>query len=361
MGARPASGVCLELAPKAGRGSLRRTRTMSEPTLATLRASRPLLVRRLLWMTVFGVAVFAALSLYGDVSSLAANFRTYRWSTFAVAVAAASGNYVLRYLRWEFYLRRIGQRLPATDSILIFLSGFALSVTPGKIGELFKSALLHELNRAPLSRTAPIVIAERITDVTALVVLASVGSLALNLGPAVISSGGMLVAFILLVCLVPRVGFAVIGALKRLPLVHRMTDTLEASYRSLLSLTGGLSLLWMTLLATLAWFLEVLSLQVIIEGLDAELDLVAATFTYALATIAGALAMMPGGLGVTEAGMTALLLSFEGTGITPSIATAATILTRLATLWWAVLVGFAALAIFRATAPRISPHSPESG
>ena len=65
-----------------------------------------------------------------------------------------------------------------------------------------------------------------------------------------------------------------------------------------------------------------------------------------VARVAGALAMLPGGLGVTEAGM-AGSLQVLGHGITPSIATGATLLVRLATLWWAVIVGALALISLR--------------
>jgi uncharacterized protein (TIRG00374 family) len=70
-------------------------------------------------------------------------------------------------------------------------------------------------------------------------------------------------------------------------------------------------------------------------------------FAYAASTIAGALALMPGGLGVTEAGMTGLIQTLSFGAIGAASATTATMLTRLATLWWAVVVGAVALAILR--------------
>ena len=56
--------------------------------------------------------------------------------------------------------------------------------------------------------------------------------------------------------------------------------------------------------------------------------------------------MMPGGLGVTEAGMTGLLAAVAHVPL--AVATGATLLVRVATLWWAVVVGAIALAAFRA-------------
>ena len=62
-------------------------------------------------------------------------------------------------------------------------------------------------------------------------------------------------------------------------------------------------------------------------------------------TVAGALSFLPGGLGVTEAGMLALLGDLA-TGCSRSVSAAATFITRLCTLWFAVVVGLAALLLF---------------
>jgi uncharacterized protein (TIRG00374 family) len=83
-------------------------------------------------------------------------------------------------------------------------------------------------------------------------------------------------------------------------------------------------------------------------GTDVPLGL--ATLIYAVTTIAGALSFLPGGLLVTEASMTLFLVQSSG-GVDQPTAVAATILTRLATLWFAVLIGLAALAILYRVAP----------
>ena len=49
------------------------------------------------------------------------------------------------------------------DSLLTFLSACVLTVTPGKVGEVLKSLLLFETHGVAVARTAPIVIAERVT------------------------------------------------------------------------------------------------------------------------------------------------------------------------------------------------------
>jgi uncharacterized protein (TIRG00374 family) len=70
--------------------------------------------------------------------------------------------------------------------------------------------------------------------------------------------------------------------------------------------------------------------------MGADIPLTFAVFVYALSMLAGALSFMPGGLGGAEAAMVALLV---WKGMPSANAIAATVLIRLATLWFAVAIG----------------------
>ena len=80
--------------------------------------------------------------------------------------------------------------------------------------------------------------------------------------------------------------------------------------------------------------------------------------TPALSTLVGALLLLPGGLGGTEGSMVAML---GADGISRPQAVAATFLTRIATLWFAVGLGAVAFASLRfvRSRPR-APEGPES-
>ena len=74
-------------------------------------------------------------------------------------------NYVLRFVKWQYYLKLIGvQGFPRGHSALSYLAGLGMVVTPGKVGEWLKCYLLRELHGTPFTRSAPILIAERLTD-----------------------------------------------------------------------------------------------------------------------------------------------------------------------------------------------------
>ena len=95
-----------------------------------------------------------------------------------------------------------------------------------------------------------------------------------------------------------------------------------------------------------------MGLWLILKGFGQHTPLALAVFFYATATLAGALIPVPGGLGVTDKLLEEQLARLGG--VASTAATAAMLLIRFATLWFAVLVGFAALSILRAKHPGLA-------
>lgn len=311
------------------------------------------LARKIVITVLLAALCYAGLALYGDVRELAATAQRFSTGAFALALALAASNYLLRIVRWHYYLVRVGVRVPLGESALVFLAGFVMSVTPGKIGEVFKSLLLYETRATPIARTAPIVIAERLTDLVALVLLTALGALTFEHGVGVTISGAALVAFLLLVCAYRPLGNVLLGIAEQLPVISRFGPKLREAYEALLEMTRPAPLFFGTAVAFVAWGMECGSLWVILHGFEGiRFDWDAATFAYSASTLAGAVAMMPGGLGVTEVGMTWLLQTLGGENMPAAIAAATTILVRIATLWFAVAIGMVALAVHRATVRR---------
>lgn len=303
-----------------------------------------LLVRRVLLATLLGAAVFAGLSIYSDVRQLRVILRAFAPSAFAVALFLAASNYAVRIVRWQYYLRLIGVSVPKTESALVFLAGFVFSVTPGKLGEAFKSLILFESRGISIARTVPVVIAERLTDLIGLVILIALGSLSFKHGLSITIVSATMVAFLVAACTYRPLGNFFLGVASRIRFTKRLTAKLREAYDSLYEMTLPAPLLFGTVIATFAWGLECAALYYIIEGLGGYILAWDATvFAYSTSTIAGAVAMMPGGLGVTEVGMTGLIQALGKGQISPATAAAATILVRVATLWFAVALGFLAL------------------
>ncbi len=312
-----------------------------------------LLIRRLLYALLLAIAVYGAFVLYTGYARIGASLSDFRWLCFAGALALASFNYLLRFLKWEYYLARLGiSEVPKPESLLIFLSGFVLTVTPGKVGEVFKSAVLSSTHGVPVVVTAPIVVAERLTDVIGVVLLIIIGSAGFpdGLPWAAAGAGCVLVFLVLLLWQTP--------ILKGLRWMHdrpgmlgRVAPKLEQAWYSLRIVASPRALFVPTLLSAIGWGGEGLALYTIITGFQVDVSLPLCIFFYATATLAGALVPIPGGLGVAEAMIQEQLVRV---GHTPGgVATASMLLIRFATLWWAVLVGFLALSLLKRRYPTL--------
>lgn len=308
-------------------------------------------VRRLLVAILLGVLVYGAFVLYTGIRDLRASLARFEWTAFALALGLASGNYLLRFVKWQYYLKRLDVRgVGMLDSLLVFLSGFVLTITPGKVGEVFKSAVLAKTHDVPAERTAPIVVAERLTDAIGIIILIVIGSGAFagGLGWALTGSLACVLGLVLVVWERPLA--LTIDWLERRPgRLARLAPKLRVSVQSLRVVAGPAALLWPTALSVVAWAAEGVALFVLLRGFAASVPLGVAVFFYSTATLAGALIPVPGGLGVAEAMIQEQLVRLGGVG--QGDATASMILVRFATLWWAVAVGFAALGVLRLRFP----------
>lgn len=311
------------------------------------------LLRRLLTATLLGVGVYAGFVLFRGYRVIGGELARFRWVMFAAALGLTFSNYLLRFLKWEFYLSRLGIKgVPKLDSFLTFLSGFVLTVTPGKVGEVFKSLVLFETQGVPMARTAPIVVAERLTDLIGIIGLVVLGSLGFP-GGLLWAGLGTLAVIIALVLISSRsIPEALIAWMEGRPgALARVAPKLRTAWDSLRTLTTPAALLVPTVLSIVSWSLEGTSLWIILRGFDADPSMPIALFSYATSQLAGALIPVPGGLGVTEGSLEQQLHVLGGVAL--PVATSSMILVRIATLWFAVFLGFAALGALRTRFPKL--------
>ena len=273
------------------------------------------------------MAVAIGLGLYADFGSLGDELASFRWELFPLALFLTTLNYALRFWRWERYLARVEIDVPLARSLSIFVAGLTMTITPAKLGELLKCGLLRRSFGVPVRRSAPVVLAERVTDATGVVLLAVVAGAGTRDWP-------LLVAAVIAV--------AALVAVVRSPLLDRFAFFGEAAAASRSLLTVPL-LVAMTLLSAVSWFCESLAAYVCVRGLDLDLSLADTVVVFSLGSLAGAASFLPGGLGVADASMIGLIRVLGD--VPRAAAAAATVLIRLATLWYGVALGLIGLAV----------------
>ncbi len=292
--------------------------------------------------------MFLGLSIYANFNELIEAFAIYNWILFPVILILSLCNYIFRFFRWEYYTKTLDIKVERKMSFLIFLSSFIMSVTPGKIGEVFKSYLLKEQIGTPVSKSAPIVFAERITDFLSLVMLSIAGALVFGYGTEIIISFGAVFVLVVFIISNKKLSYAIIGLLEKFKFIARVSHKLHTAYDSIYQMVRFKELIITIILSIFAWSFECFSFYLVINGFglgeSLHIDLLIATFVYGFATIAGAATMLPGGLGATDASITGLLVLLA---LPKSVAVASTLIIRAATLWFAVVVGIVAVMFYQ--------------
>lgn len=286
---------------------------------------------------VLGILVAGGVGFYGDLEETGLRLANFNWWLLPVILGLTMLNYLLRTIRWQVFLQALGIEISWKVSWWVFISGLAMTVTPGRVGELVKSYFLKKFTKAEVSKTAPLVVFERLSDGLAMVVLMSGGLFLTQYGIGAIGViGGIGVIFVWLMHQ-QRLVEKILGWTLRLPMVNRYFGHLNNFYQSSAKLVGWWPLVTGWLLSLGAWLAESVGFYLVLTGLGVEPSikvLLLAVFIFGFAAIAGFATFLPGGLGVAEGTMVGLLVLLVG--VDNANAAAGTLLIRLLTLWFGV-------------------------
>lgn len=298
---------------------------------------------------LLGFVVVIALVLVGDLRQVSARMYSFRWELFPLVLGLTLFNYTLRFYKWHYYLGQVGAGwLSKRESARLFVAGFPLAVTPGKVGEVLKAVWLNRLTGVPVPRGVAVVVAERISDGLGVLALSTLGVIAYpRYWPAFAFVLVLLIGLVVTSQIRP-LALALLGLGERLPMVHRFVHALREFYEGSFSVFRPRSTLLAVAIGTVSWLAEGIGFYLILVGLGVNPGwetLSTAVFIMAFSTVVGAMSALPGGLGAAEAsiaGMLAMLL-----GLDAGTAATATLLIRFATLWFSVVLGLGAWSLSR--------------
>lgn len=317
---------------------------MNRPETSGGRLLRGLRVHGL-WLTaILAVGVFLGLSVFAGVDDLAAALRGFDPAAMAAVLVLTTIGYGFRFAKWEFYLRELDVDVGLRLSAVAFFSGLMMTITPGKAGEVWKAWFLREHAGSSVSEVTSVVGAERATDLIALSGMATLGlwlygrSSAAIVAVVVVVVGGVLLLQWRTLCL------GLLGYAESIPVVGDHADALERFYESAYALFGLRPLVVAVALSVAAWGLEGVALWLVLRGFGVEAGLVLGLFVFGLGSVVGAASMLPGGLGAAEASMLGLLVSM---GYANAVASGATLVIRVGTLWYATVLGIVVFSAFK--------------
>ena len=299
----------------------------------------------------FGGLLYLVFTIYADYQQVLNSFSKFNLFLLPLLLFLSFLNYSARFLKWDYYLSVVGIKIKKIDSFSIFMSGLVMSVTPGKLGELLKAYLVKEVNGDPVSKTAPIIFAERITDFLSLLCISIIGAIVYKYGGEI--SIIVAIIFIVLIFVISnkKIALPILGILERINFLNKYIHNIHTAYESSYKLLSIKPLLLMTFISLVSWGFECIGYYLILRNFGIDFGLLWASFSYCFATVVGAISMLPGGLGVTEGSLTYFLVEKN---ISTDIAVTTTFIVRVVTLWFAVLVGIFAVSFYQKRFGKIS-------
>jgi uncharacterized protein (TIRG00374 family) len=304
------------------------------------------LKRNLILALALGVAVYLVLAVVSGFGSLTAALDDFNFALVPAILGLVLLSYAGRFLRWLYYLKILKVSVPLLTNAAIFASGLSMTISPGKLGEVLKSVFVRQASGAPVARTAPAVVAERATDGTGMVAWGFLGAFALGLGPGTMVLFLAVAALGIAVLRSKRLSLLAERALLKLPLLNRLAPHLGDFHASSNELLAARPLVVGTLISFLSWGLECLAVYLCAVGLGTGMPFLLVVFVFAVSSLIGVLSMLPGGIGAVEAGLYGQFVTVAG--LPAGLAAALTVMIRLATLWFATVVGIVGLFVVRA-------------
>lgn len=302
------------------------------------RYRRPLVIS-----VIVGVMIYFAMILWADWQDIVDSIAELPSSLWVLILGLSLLNYVLRYFRWQFYIKKLdpNAEIPPVWHLTYYFAGFALTTTPGKAGELVRSLYLVNHGVKYLNSISAFFV-ERLMDLVAIILLSTLCAFYFTDYVIFVFATTAVLVFILLI--LRRQSFWLkmqnlqIKSVKIRDALARLRDMLQASAQLLTNKMLAVG----TLIGLVAWGAEGVAFYYIVQALDLNISYVVAISIYSVAVLVGALSFIPGGLGSTEAVMGSLLIVV---GATPAQSVVATLVCRIATLWFAVGIGILAMSL----------------
>ena len=296
---------------------------------------------KILVVVITVICLYAAFLIASDINTISSKISDFKTEIIPVILLLVTSGWFVIFFKWHLLLRNAKIFIPIKDSFLIFMSGFAFTIIPGKVGDLVKSQLLKTKFGIARSKTIPIIILEQFYAAIGIVTLAYFGMWYFELGVYVLGFFTVVLVFVS-VLLSSRKAFNKIASLlEKRRFTSKFVEPVSSSYDAIKSGIRGPITLYASGLSILFWLIEAISVYFILLAFGVEaIGFLTIISTYSTSIMLGILSFLPIGLGVVEGTLTSF---FTMHGIDVSLALTIVIIIRLFTRWYGVSFGFIAL------------------
>tara|TARA_B100000029_G_scaffold116389_1_gene109174 strand:+ start:9399 stop:10343 length:945 start_codon:yes stop_codon:yes gene_type:complete len=294
--------------------------------------------KRFYFILVGAITVYIAFLIISDLNVISDKILDMKPEYLVYILILAPSSWFIVFLRWHLLLKNSNIDIPKKENFKIYMTGFAMSATPGKIGELIKSQLLHQKFQVPKKNSIPIIISEQFYNIIGILIISILGLFYFDFSiyAVFITSGLLITIYFLLSSQKTFKKFTDIISRKKF--LKKYTPSLSDSYSILKKSVSGKISIIASLLSVIFWLIESVIAYLVLLSFDIQsLEFLQLAATYTTSIIIGVISFLPMGIGVVE-GSLAGFFSYQNIEI--PLALTLVIFIRIFTRWYGVIVGF---------------------
>ena len=299
------------------------------------------IINKIIIVIIAVVGLYAAFFIASDISTISDKIFSFKIEFLPIIISLVTCSWFVLLARWHLLLRNAKIFIPVKDSFLILTSGFALTIIPGKVGELVKSQLLKTKFGIARSKTVPIVILEQFYSAVGITTLSFFGIWYFELGVYVLGFFTAALVFVFVLLSSRKAFNKIVSLLEKRQFASKLVEPLSSSYDAIKNGIRGPITLYASGLSILFWLIEAISIYFILLAFGVEvIEFLTVISTYTTSIMLGILSFLPMGVGVVEGSLASF---FSLQGIEVSLSLTLVVIIRLFTRWYSVVAGFVAL------------------
>jgi len=298
-------------------------------------------LKKIISVVIITIIIYAVFLFISDLDKISDKIFNFKLEFVPIIIGLVVFSWIISYSRWNILLKNQNIHIPHSLNFQIFLIGGALGITPGKIGELFKSQILKEKFNIPRTKTAPLFIVEKFLDLVSAMIVTLIGIWFIpEIGYLAIV--GLMISVLLFKILTSKKFFnQTLNFLNKIKFLKKYLEPLSSSHEILSKTLYSKKMFLLLILSFFYWIIIGCAAFFVIEGFGFSIgSILNIISTYSSSLVIGALSFIPGGIGIAEGSLIGLL-TFQGIDISEAIVIVVVI--RIFTLWFSTITGFIAL------------------
>ena len=299
------------------------------------------IINKIIIIIIAVVGLYATFLIASDISTISDKISSFKIEFLPIIILLVTSGWFVMFARWNLLLKNSAIDIPLKDNFMIFISGFALGVTPGKVGELIKAQLLKNKFNIPRSKTAPLVIVERFYDFFAIAIISLFGILVFEYSIYIFTILAIGIIIFLTITSSEKLFLKFLQKIEKIKFLRNFSSELPKSFTIIQKSTRGKIFPLSIILSVIFWILDsiIAYLTLLSFGIDI-IDYFVLMSIYTSSIILGVISFLPLGIGVVEGSMVGFL---SLNGIEFPLATAIVVFIRFFTRWIGVMAGFLGL------------------